>query len=352
MWAVAVGLVTVGGLVFVGWGLAPGASAGALAALRAGAMAWLLGHGAPIGLPGGRLGLLPLGVSLLLAAVLFRSGAALARDLGVRRAWAAATATAALAVPYAATAAILAALSRTPTAGVAVPRALVTAAAFATVFTGGGLCFGAGLLARWWAARRPVTQALAVGGLTGLATLLGGAAVLAALALLTHAGAVTAATGRLSGGGAEGGVTLLSIGYLPDLVVWAAAYATGAGFDAGAASLAPLGGHPGRLPALPPLAAVPAGGAGHLLVLLVPLGAGLVTGLAAVRRTSGGARLGATAGLVAAAGLAGIGVLARGPVGSGPPSGPHLAGLLGLAALELAGPAALAGWWLSRRAAR
>ncbi|MEU3557134.1 cell division protein PerM [Streptomyces fragilis] len=98
----------------------------------------------------------------------------------------------------------------------------------------------------------------------GAAALLCGGALLAVLALVLRAGEAGAAFGRLAGGWVSGvTLLLLCLALLPNAAVWAAAYATGAGFLLGPAMVAPLGGWGPvpRLPAFPWLAAVPTGAA-------------------------------------------------------------------------------------------
>ncbi|WP_448318613.1 cell division protein PerM, partial [Streptomyces sp. CO7] len=96
----------------------------------------------------------------------------------------------------------------------------------------------------------------------GAVALVCGGALLAAIALVLHAGDAGAAFGRLAGGWVSGvTLLLLCLALLPNAAVWAAAYALGAGFLLGPAMVAPLGagGTVPRLPVFPWLAAVPTG---------------------------------------------------------------------------------------------
>ncbi|MER5475408.1 DUF6350 family protein [Streptomyces sp. NPDC002734] len=96
----------------------------------------------------------------------------------------------------------------------------------------------------------------------GAAVLVCGGALLSVIALVLHAGDAGAAFGRLAGGWVSGvTLLLLCLALLPNAAVWAAAYATGAGFLLGPALVAPLGagGTVPRLPVFPWLAAVPTG---------------------------------------------------------------------------------------------
>ena len=75
-------------------------------------------------------------------------------------------------------------------------------------------------------------------------------------------------------------VTLLQLGFLPNLVIYAIAWSTGAGFSFGAGTSVGLtSSDVGTLPMLPILGAVPESmGTAGLLGLLVPLGAGAIAG--------------------------------------------------------------------------
>jgi hypothetical protein len=116
----------------------------------------------------------------------------------------------------------------------------------------------------------------------------------------------------------------LGLGWLPALTTWAVAYMLGPGFALGQeTAITPLGVSYGELPSLPWFAALPTSSGGwHLLVLLVPVLAGLT--LSAVLRGSLGRaglnkwwRESLTAVLVAAIALWVIGWLTRGSLGHG-----------------------------------
>ncbi len=123
--------------------------------------------------------------------------------------------------------------------------------------------------------------------------------------------------------------------------------------------MTPFGVSLGAVPALPLLAALPAGG-GALLpalpALLGPLVAGAVIGAVVLRRLPGGDRR--TCAAAAAASGAGAGMalglaawLAGGPVGPGRLAvvGPSPWQVAVAAALELAAAAAAVAWWRWRR---
>ena len=108
-----------------------------------------------------------------------------------------------------------------------------------------------------------------------------GAALLAA-ALFWNWNDVISVYQRL-GTGAPGdtALTALQLGYLPNLVVYALAWATGAGFDVGSGThTSPLGTDPGPVPLLPALAALPPAELPPwaLVVVVLPVLAGVLAG--------------------------------------------------------------------------
>jgi Family of unknown function (DUF6350) len=155
-------------------------------------------------------------------------------------------------------------------------------------------------------------------------------------------------------------VLVISAAYVPNLVIWATAYAIGPGFSVGAGtSVSPLAVELGPLPALPLFGALPPPGqpppAASLLALLVPLTAGVVVARVLVRRLPArGWTILPWAG--AAAGISGLGlgvlaVLSGGPLGGGRLAalGPSPLPVALAAALELSIVAAPAAWLTSRR---
>ncbi|NJQ08789.1 cell division protein PerM, partial [Streptomyces lonarensis] len=126
----------------------------------------------------------------------------------------------------------------------------------------------------------------------GLAAMCGAGTVLAAVALVGHAGAAQSLFGQLAGDW-SGRISLLLLGcaLVPNAAVWAAAYGLGPGFTVGGGvALAPLasGGDDPRLPPFPLLAALPGEGGTPLtlgLAALVPLTAVAVTAVFLGRAT-------------------------------------------------------------------
>ncbi len=124
-----------------------------------------------------------------------------------------------------------------------------------------------------WAVVRAAVVAFVA--LVGLGAVLLGIGILAGWSQIVatyqelHAGAV-----------GDTAVTLLQLGFLPNLVIYAIAWSTGAGFSFGAGTSVGLtSSDVGTLPMLPILGAVPESmGTFGLLGLLVPLGAGAIAG--------------------------------------------------------------------------
>ena len=124
-----------------------------------------------------------------------------------------------------------------------------------------------------WAVVRAAVVAFVA--LVGLGAVLLGIGILAGWSQIVatyqelHAGAV-----------GDTAVTLLQLGFLPNLVIYAIAWSTGAGFSFGAGTSVGLtSSDVGTLPMLPSLGAVPESmGTFGLVGLLVPLGAGAIAG--------------------------------------------------------------------------
>jgi hypothetical protein len=352
-WALGAGLVTVAVPVLLAWATDSRSGSGAAAATRMAAHLWLLAHGTSLLVPGGVVGLTPLGLAALPLLLLHRAGRHSTRTLGVLGLREAVALVLAIAAPYGLAAAVLAAATATAVVQPDPVRALCGALLVAVVGAGSGVLREAGLfvLAQRLPQRVP---ALAISSGVALGVLVAGGAFLAGLSLTLHAGRATALAGA-TGPGLVGGVALVLLGLLlvPNAVVWGVSWLAGPGFAVGVGTtVGPLGSTLGPVPAFPLLAALPVGGVPlwlGLLTLAVPIGAGALGGLLLARRRAvssvataalEASLLGPCVGLLVA-GLCGI---AGGPLGAG-----RLAAVgpspwkVGLAvAVELAVPAALA----------
>jgi len=371
--AVAAGLLALLVLMLVLWALEPqdgGRSVGA--PVRAAADLWLLANGAGLRVLHGTgspssAGLLPLGLTLAVAAMLSRAARRTSERVaaGVQARQALAV-VGVVALPYALLAGLLAAVSGTGSVSVSPWRAVLGAGALALVF---GLV-GASRWRPWRDAPRRVAAAVR-GGVAAVLALLAGGALLGGASLAVHAGAASSIAGRTASGAVGAtGLLLVSVCLLPNAVVWGASYALGTGFSIGAGtSVSPFVTHLGVTPAVPLLAGLPTGHPPGWapVVLLLPVLSGVLGLLVAVRWIEDGTAtrtgwlgitgLGCASAAVAGTGVALLAVLSGGPVTAGRLTtvGPS-AWQAGLAATGLVGLGALACGGLlvahRRRAAR
>jgi hypothetical protein len=318
-------------LVVIGWIAAPHTGLGLTGVLRTAATCWLIGNHVGFVLAGtGRIGLLPLGLVLLPGALLWRAGRWVVRASGARRLRQVGMAALAVAVPYAILAVVLAVAGRSARAAPSVPQA--AAGCFVLALAAAGLG-GARALAPWaeLAGLLPTRARSVILGMTGaLAVLAAVGAALAGASLAAHLGRFGSINGALAPGSVGASLLLLAqAGYVPNAIVWAISFTLGPGFAFGTGTVvAPAGSALGPLPAVPMLAALPAGphpavpAALSAAMLAMPYVAGAFAGLLVARsaptrslETSAlwGFGCGALTGVVlaAAAGFAG------GPLGDG-----------------------------------
>lgn len=215
------------------------------------AVVWLAGNHVPIDTDAGTVSLLPL--ALLLAALLpaRRAGRFVAAQTEQRARSAGLLAAAVYAVLAAAAAIAVSSLGGS--VAVAWPPALLWAGAVAVAGGAWGVVRESG---RPW---RPTTLTVAV-GLTVAVPLFLGLLLMTVLGL-TNLGTILAGQHRLVAGPAEHvGLGLLQLAYLPNLLVWAAAFVIGSGFAIGGGNrLAPFTDGQPFLPDLPVLAPIPSG---------------------------------------------------------------------------------------------
>jgi hypothetical protein len=362
VWAAALGLIGSTVAVLVVWSTDGRSGSSAAAAMRIAADAWLLANGTPLHVDGTPFGLVPLGLAALPAYLLSRAGTSLARTVAVTDGREAARVTAALALAYAVLAVVVTGPATTAHVSPTPGWAFLAAATLATVFGGLGVLRGAAL---WPAVRAALPEPLrlaAHGGAVAAAVVVTGAALLAGVALALSAGEAGLVLGAL-GTGVVGTAMLLvvSLAYLPNTIVWAAAFVIGPGFAVGsgtAVSAFAVRLHP--VPALPLLAALPTAANRWLVALvLLPVAGGLLAGAVVGRRqvdVALGRLLGTAAATGAAAGLL-VGLLCL--ISAGPAGAARMAAVgpsawrvaLALAA-EVAVPAMAAAWWTGRPGSR
>jgi hypothetical protein len=375
-WTIALGVAILICLTLTAWVTAAHHDDAIRPAIATALQAWLLAQHTAIGVGSGAISVVPLGLTVLLGALLVRGGRLTARHSGGHDLLDAGAATLSLALPYA----VIAALLTNPAHnGAARPEPLQ---ALAGAFVLALLCGGFGALRETGHLRRltalvPDDVRLAMrAGFSSSAVVVGGGAVMVAAALATNAdraGQLTSATH----GGYSGAVLLsvVSLAYVPNAAAWASAYALGPGFAVGThTSVSVTGVTLGAVPSLPLLAPLPesgtAAGAGWLS-LAVPIGAGIVGGWLLTRarpaRTPADnapwwdkhgvleCAWGLAAGLVAGVAVAVLAWLSGGSLGGGRMSvvGPAGGWVLLAGVLEIGVVAAATMWtlrWRDRRA--
>lgn len=296
-------------------------------AMRVGADAWLLAHGAGLELDAARVTVVPLGVTLLCGYVAYRFGGwaavrAAAEDLrGIL------TGAGVLAVVYAVATMVVAVLASHPSAESDLLRALAGGFVLAGIAGGAGVLSGAARNG----ARLPHLPGWAVpvaaAATTVLMLVLAAAAAVVGAALLLDFGLAANVLSRLHADGAGGLMyTVVGVAFVPNAVLLAGSYLVGPGFALGAGTVvSPTAVVLGPVPAFPLLAALPDDGAvpgwAPWLVAVPVALATLGTLLAGRRRSTprldSGAARGLAAGLSAALALALLVTLAGGSAGPG-----------------------------------
>jgi len=288
------GLAVLATLTLIGWITAPhvGIGGGLAGALRSAGLLWLVAHHVEVTVHGvGRVGLLPLGLVLLPAALIERAGRWMTREGHVTGLLDVGPAAIAIALPYALFTGAVAVASSTALAQPSLWQAAMMG--FLIALLAGG--FGAArCLAPWrkLAVRVPPRpRSVILGMLAALAVLAVCGALLDAASLMVHLSAYKQAVTALNPG-IFGSVLLLlaSLCYLPNSVIWAVAYMLGPGFAFGiGTAVAPSGSALGAVPAFPMLAALPVRPEAAFpawigfFVLVMPYLAGALAGLMTVR---------------------------------------------------------------------
>jgi hypothetical protein len=314
---------------------------------------WLVAHHAPVTTPGGgTVSLLPLALLAVPLLLLHRAGRWAARVTGTETVADAVLLVVAATAAYAGIAVLVAQAASMAGAQVSGTAALACAGAVAVVGLSLGVAAGSGLGPVGRAALPEVARRAAlVASVTG-AALVAAAALLTAVAFVARFSVVAGLGRALAPGAAEAvELGLVSLAYLPNLVLWALSYLAGPGFVAGGgATVDPFSASGALLPGVPVLGAVPPDApAAAPLLLLVPVAAGVLGALALRRRAALGLGdelralglgavllgVGATAALWLSGGSLGAARLAQ--------LGPHaLAAGLALTALVAAGAALVA----------
>ncbi|HEY6423429.1 MAG TPA: DUF6350 family protein [Pseudonocardiaceae bacterium] len=247
-------------------------------AAQAGAAGWLVAHHVPLTVDGAPLGVLPLLPTLLIGVLVARGAARVGSRSGIQTPADAGWVAAAIACTHGVLGAVLALLAVPVTVTADPGQAAVGCALVAGVAAGLGLAQRCGLLPA--ALRRApgwVRPGLVAGG-WGLGVLLTAGLATVLVALVMSAPAVVQASG--SDAGSALGLTVLSIGYLPNAAIAGLSWLAGPGFSVGALSVSPVAIHAGPVPTIPLLAALPQGPVQPWwgVVLAVPLLVGAAVG--------------------------------------------------------------------------
>ncbi|MDR8408671.1 DUF6350 family protein [Nonomuraea sp. 3-1Str] len=346
-----VGLAALTTLTLVGWIAAPSGALGSglPGVFRTAAQIWLAAHHAGFAMPGGRVGLLPLGLVVLPAILLYRAARWMARDADLRLRLPArlpknsprekanarrraqlvlvAQAGVSLAAPYALLAGLIALVARNDVTQPFIGEALLSH--FTLAFLAGSVAT-ARTIGPWRAMLRLLPErvrALTVGTAVATAVLLVAGFALVLVAVVLNFGQVRELTNVLSPG-FVGGLLLLLVQllYLLNVVIWALSYIAGPGFAIGTGTLvAPTGVQLGTVPSLPLLGALPDSGtvpAWMMAVVALPFAAGALAGVVVARISPSpsyeaaplwGFLTGVTTGLVSAL----LATLSGGPIGGG-----------------------------------
>jgi hypothetical protein len=335
LWAAVIGLLVVGVLVTIVWAVSARSGAGIVTPVAASGVVWLVAHHAPVDTATGMVTLLPLLLLALPLALLQRAGRWAARVTATTDAPDAGLIVVAATATYAALAFLVAQGASLGGASVSPFSALLWSSLVAVVGLGAGVIDGAGL---WRGFVDRVPAALRRGGPIAAQAGAALAAVVGVVAVVAIVLRWSAEAGLLhsvaSGAGDTVGLLLVSLAYLPNLLVWALAYVVGPGFGIGAGeSVSAFSSGGALLPGLPLLGAVPPDSPETApLLLLVPVVCGVVASVLLRRREQLGLLDEAVA-LLAGAGLLGAGVAVLAWLSGGSLGGGRLTGL---------GPAALA----------
>lgn len=333
-------------------------------AIRVGADAWLLAHGAHLELSTASISVVPLGLTLFCAYVTFRLGRWAGTTAAVEDVRGLLTATAVLAGMYAVVTTLTAVLASLEHAQPHLGLASVGGFVLAAVAGGPGLLAGSG---RWpaWRGRVPdFAVAVGTGAASVVLLMLASGALLVTLALALDLGPAANVLSRLHAD-ASGGLlyTVVVAAVAPNAALLAGSYLLGPGFMVGTGTLvSPSAVVLGPVPAFPLLAALPDEGATPwwtavlvaLPVLLSATAAALMLRRHPVPQYELGAARGLAAGVVGAAGFTLLAGLAGGSAGPGRMA--DIGALLGqtaLAAVVAMGVGGLVGgvaatWWLRR----
>jgi hypothetical protein len=288
------GLAVLATLTLFGWITAPhvGLGGGLAGALRSAGILWLVAHHVQVTVKNvGTIGLLPLGLVLLPAALIERAGRWMMHQGYVANLRDVPPAALSVALPYAMFTGAVALASGTPVAMPSLWQAVLMGFAIAFLASGFGAARALGPWRKLAMRVPPRPRSVVLGMLVALAFLTVCGALLSAISLLDHLSAYKESVAALNPG-IVGSVLLLLAGlcYLPNSIVWAVSYLLGPGFLFGiGTAVSPAGSALGKIPDFPMLAALPVADRAAFpawlgfFVLVTPYLAGILAGLITVR---------------------------------------------------------------------
>lgn len=271
------GYVGIAAMLALVMAMAPGTTLSTAGVLRAACVAWLAGYHVPVHVAGHELGMLPLLPTVLLLALVGRSAGTAAARLDWTTPRAGALVAVLVGAAHGLFAVVLAVVSGGASPVVAFFAAGVLASAAATVGTARQCRLDAAVLSRADAAAETGVRA----GILAVAALAAVGAVVFAAAMAVSWSRVDALFSVWAPGfGAGLGMCLLSLAYLPNVIIGTTSFAAGPGFAVGHTVLAQWRFHGGPVPAVPVLAPVPPVEAHWWVFLMVlPVSAGVLAGL-------------------------------------------------------------------------
>jgi hypothetical protein len=283
VWTVALGLAVLICLALTAWVTAAHHDDAIHPAIATALQAWLLAQHTAIGVGAGSISVVPLGLTLVLGALLVNSGRQAARLCGASDLLDAATTAVALALPYAVIAALLTKPAQVGQVRPSPLQALIGSFALAVLCAGLGALRETGQLAPLVLRIRADVRIALRAGFAASGVVVGIGAAVFAVSLLADADRAGALAASMHGGYSAVALTsIISMAYAPNAVVWTAAYSLGPGFAVGTGTSVSLTGvHLGAVPALPLLAPLPDSGSTPVVAWLVIVGpalAGILAG--------------------------------------------------------------------------
>jgi len=345
------------------WALAPhAADTGPDVAARVAIGLWLYAHHVPLDIGAVSLGLVPLGLLILPGLLTYAGGRQVARMVRPQNLSDVTRAVIPFALVYGLLTAIVAGVVRGDVVQPAPRTAFVAATLIAAIGGGLGLLRASGLLREAIEVIPGPARDVGASAVAGMATVVMVGAVLTTIALAIGFPDAAEMYRALDAGWAGVPVlVLLTMAFVPNLVLWTVSFTTGLGFPLGTDGVvSPQSVDYGALPVFPPLAALPPQGepgAWAYVALAAPLLGGYAVAAVLHRRQGHAAaeHLAVRAALGGALGGLGLGVLCWLSAGSVGNQALTSLGPVGwrvglVAGLEMALVAAVVAWELHRRA--